>query len=250
MNIATKHEPARLSLAPGVLPSAWADRAALLIGAALLVRLLVASTTGTVGYRGVLRAVGARSRAQLLRPSAAGRVDDVARAARSARRRGPCDSAPSSTARRSAALLYRLGARLFSPRAGFLAVAMVTAIPAFVFVGFLLNPEGLLAPLWILLLLLLDDLREHDEPWRPLLLGRRHRRRVPREVHGAARRAGRARSTWRARRSTRRWLRRPSFYLAGVLALVIATPVVAWNYAHDWPSLRLHLSERMVRPPG
>ena len=46
MNIATKHEPARLSLAPIALPSAWADRTALLIGVAPLVRLIAASSTG------------------------------------------------------------------------------------------------------------------------------------------------------------------------------------------------------------
>jgi hypothetical protein len=117
----------------------------------------------------------------------------------------------------------------------------------FVFAGFLLNPEALLAPLWILSLLLLDDLREHDEPWRPWLLGAvigiaflakyTALLAVPVTVLYVA-----------GSPVTRRWLRRPSFYLAGALALAVATPVLAWNHAHDWPSLRLHLAERMVRP--
>src|ERR1700722_15350988 len=46
MNIVSKRTPARLSVEPGVLPSAWADRVALLLGVATFVRLLVASTTG------------------------------------------------------------------------------------------------------------------------------------------------------------------------------------------------------------
>jgi 4-amino-4-deoxy-L-arabinose transferase-like glycosyltransferase len=145
------------------------------------------------------------------------------------------------------ALLYRLTTRLFSPRAGFFALAVVNVIPAFFFTGFLLNPEGLLAPLWVLFLLLLLDLRDHDEPWRPLAAG---------AVVGVAFLAkytalcavpvallyvaGSGR--------TRRWLRRPSFYLAGVVAFAIASPVVVWNALEGWPTVRLHLSERMARP--
>ncbi|MGH7434408.1 MAG: hypothetical protein ACRENE_01905, partial [Polyangiaceae bacterium] len=42
----------------------------------------------------------------------------------------------------------------------------------------------------------------------------------------------------------RRWLRRPSFYAGGLTALFIALPVIAWNMARGWPSLRLHFVER------
>jgi len=248
MNIATKHEPTGLSHAPVALLSVWADRAALLIGAATLLRLLVASTTGlsdTEAYYAQWARVPALSYYDHP-PLVAWSTWVVQRLSLApwAVRVGPILYAAAFSG-----LLYRLGARMFSPRAGFLAVAIVTAIPAFVFVGFLLNPEGLLAPLWILSLLLLDDLREHDEPWRPLLLG---------AVIGVAFLA-----KYTALLAvpvavlyvagspvTRRWLRRPSFYLAGAVALAIATPVVAWNYVHDWPSLQLHLAERMVRPEG
>jgi hypothetical protein len=34
------------------------------------------------------------------------------------------------------------------------------------------------------------------------------------------------------------------------VALAIASPVIAWNALHAWPSLHLHLSERMVHAPG
>ena len=147
------------------------------------------------------------------------------------------------------ALVYRLAARLFSPRAGFLSVAILTAVPVFFFTGFLLNPEALLAPLWSLFLLLLLDLRVQRDAWRPLVLGL---------VLGVAFLAkytavlavpvallylAGSRETWR-------WFRRPSLYGAGAVALAIATPVVAWNAIHGWPSLQLHLAERMQRPAG
>jgi 4-amino-4-deoxy-L-arabinose transferase-like glycosyltransferase len=141
-------------------------------------------------------------------------------------------------------LLYRLSARLFSPRAGFLAVTLVMVIPVFFFTGFLLNPEALLAPLWTLTLLLLLDLRDGDESWRPLVLG------------GVVGVAFLAKYTAllavpvtllyvSGSSDARRWLRRPSFYLGGLVALAFATPVLAWNALRGWPSLQLHLSERM-----
>ncbi len=142
------------------------------------------------------------------------------------------------------ALVYRLATRLFSPRAGFTAVAIVAAIPVFFFTGLVLNPEGLLAPLWFLFLLLLLDLRDKDEAWRPLAIG---------AVVGVAFLAKYTAVLAlpvtllfvAGSPATRRWLRRPSFYAAGLLALAIAAPVIAWNATRHWPSLHLHLSERM-----
>jgi 4-amino-4-deoxy-L-arabinose transferase-like glycosyltransferase len=248
MNIASKPAHAPDGADPGVLPSAWSHRAGLLLGAVTLLRLVVASTTGlsdTEAYYAQWSRVPSLSYYDHppLIAWTTWLVQHVTTGAWTVRLGPVLYSAAFGT------LLYRLAARLFSPRAGFLAVAIVAAIPAFEFVGFLLNPEALLLPLWILLLLLLDDLREHDEPWRPLALG------------AAIGVAFLAKYTALlavpvtllyvgGSRSTRRWLKRPSFYLAGGIALAIATPVIAWNYAHDWPSLRLHLSERMGRPPG
>ena len=42
----------------------------------------------------------------------------------------------------------------------------------------------------------------------------------------------------------RRWFRRPSLYAGGALALLLALPVILWNFERGWPSLRLHFVER------
>jgi 4-amino-4-deoxy-L-arabinose transferase-like glycosyltransferase len=42
----------------------------------------------------------------------------------------------------------------------------------------------------------------------------------------------------------RRWLKRPSLYLGGLVALGVALPVVLWNAYQGWPTLTLHLVER------
>jgi len=140
-------------------------------------------------------------------------------------------------------LVYRLGERLFSPRAGFFAVAILTVLPAFLITSYVLNPEAPLAPLWVLGLLCLADLRDHDEWWRPVVLG---------AVVGAAFLAkytgilllpvGLLYLTISPR--ARRWLRRPSLYLGGVAALIVASPAVVWNQIRGWPSLTLHFVER------
>jgi hypothetical protein len=140
-------------------------------------------------------------------------------------------------------LLYRLGERLFSPRAGFFALIIVSVLPAFIVTSFVLNPESPLAPLWVLCLLLVEGMREHDEPWRPIVAG---------VVIGLA---FLAKFTGvllvpvvllylGASPVSRRWLRRPSLYIGGLLALVFASPVIIWNYQYGWPSLTLHFVER------
>ncbi len=140
-------------------------------------------------------------------------------------------------------LVYRLGQRLFSPRAGFLAVVIVTAIPVFFGSSYALNPEAPLAPLWVLGLLLLDGMREHDEAWRPLAAGL---------VAGLAFLAkysgvlllGVGLLYVLVSPRGRRWLRRPSLYLGSLVSLGVALPVLIWNHQRGWPSLVLHFVER------
>jgi dolichol-phosphate mannosyltransferase len=38
--------------------------------------------------------------------------------------------------------------------------------------------------------------------------------------------------------ASRRWLRRPHAYLAAALALLLFSPVIIWNFQHDWTSIR------------
>jgi dolichol-phosphate mannosyltransferase len=38
--------------------------------------------------------------------------------------------------------------------------------------------------------------------------------------------------------ASRRWLRRPHPYLAAALALLLFSPVIIWNFQHDWASIR------------
>src|SRR5580692_3629161 len=60
-------------------------------------------------------------------------------------------------------LFYRLAERLFRPRAAFIALVLVTALPVFLGTSFVLNPEAPLAPLWVGFLLVVEGMRKRDE---------------------------------------------------------------------------------------
>ncbi|HEY3819082.1 MAG TPA: glycosyltransferase family 39 protein [Polyangiaceae bacterium] len=140
-------------------------------------------------------------------------------------------------------LFYRLAERLFRPRAAFFALVLVTALPVFLASSFVLNPEAPLAPLWVGFLCVLEGMRKRDGWYRPLLagllLGLAFLAKytaillVPAVILYVASSA-----------PTRRWLRRPSFYAGGAVALLVTLPVLFWNQARGWPSVRLHLVER------
>jgi 4-amino-4-deoxy-L-arabinose transferase-like glycosyltransferase len=140
-------------------------------------------------------------------------------------------------------LFYKLAERFFGPRAALLSLVLVTAIPVFLISSFVLNPEAPLAPLWVGYLLVLEGMRERDDAFRPLLAG---------VLLGAAFLAKYTAvllvpTTFlylAFSAPSRRWLRRPSLYAGGAIALLIALPVLLWNEAHGWPTLRLHLVER------
>jgi hypothetical protein len=144
-------------------------------------------------------------------------------------------------------LVHRFASRLFGTRTGFVALLFVSAMPAFLMTSVLVNPEGLLAPLWVLMLGAIYDLRDRDEPWRPIVLG---------AIIGVAFLAKYTALlgvplalAWVVfEKPARRWLRRPSFYAGGLVALALASPVIAWNVERGFPSVRLHLVERAAEP--
>jgi hypothetical protein len=140
-------------------------------------------------------------------------------------------------------LFYRLAERLFRPRAAFFALVIVTAIPVFLASSFILNPEAFLAPLWVGYLLVVERMRKRDQWYLPLaaglLLGCAFLAKYTAFLLFPATMLFLTTSS-----TSRHWLRRPSFYAGGAVALLLAMPVIVWNQTRGWPSLQLHLVER------
>lgn len=143
-----------------------------------------------------------------------------------------------------AILVQRFAERIVGARAAFLAVVFVSLLPMFMFAGLLVNPEGPLAPCWIAALLLLDEMTERDERWRPIALG---------AIIGlgflakytAVLLVPIALAFLATSSRSRRWLRRPSLYLGGLVSLLIVSPVLVWNAQRGWPTIALHMSRRV-----
>ena len=163
---------------------------------------------------------------------------------RPCRRPRPSTSARFSRRAPSALLFYRLAERLLRPRAAFLALVIVSALPVFLASSFVAQPRGARSRLF-----------GWGACWRssPCAIATSPTARSWRGCCSGSRswRSTRPSCSSRPRSSTspssppmRRWLRRPSFYAGGLTALFIALPVIAWNVTRGWPSLRLHFVER------
>jgi hypothetical protein len=143
------------------------------------------------------------------------------------------------------ALIYVLAARLFSSRVGFMALALVSVLPVFWTSSIVLNPEAPLAPLWLLCLILLWTMRDRTEGFWPLLLGLTIGLAFLSKYTGILL-VPITLLFFAICPAAQHWWRRPAFYLGGGVALLMAAPVLGWNIVHGWPSLKLHLVERVA----
>jgi 4-amino-4-deoxy-L-arabinose transferase-like glycosyltransferase len=139
-------------------------------------------------------------------------------------------------------LVYRLGERLFSPRAGFISLVVLNLIPAFVVGGFAASPDTPLCLCWMLYLLAVERLR-HGGWWYALLAGACLGLGFLSKYTALLLPVGTLAYLVKSPQS-RRWLRRPVLYAGLILALAIAVPVLWWNHAHGWPSVHYHLVQR------
>ena len=137
-------------------------------------------------------------------------------------------------------LMFRLTARYYGDRAAYLAVLLLNVTPVFsLSTGGWVLPDGplgcaLLAAALCLSRVLIDDTAS---PWWWLGAGVTTGAAVLSKYHGVFLLAG-AFLFLVTRRESRHWLRRREPYVAAIVALLIATPVLIWNLRHGFASLR------------
>ena len=154
-----------------------------------------------------------------------------------------------------ALLVYRLGARLFSPRAGALAALGASCTVLFGLGAVVVTPDVPLALAWAAALCVLCELVLPDGkgpgPWgaRWLLLGLCCGLAMLSKYTGALLLLqGLLTALWLPR--GRAALRTPAPYVAAALALLVFSPVLVWNARHGWASFAFQSTGRIATVHG
>ena len=138
-------------------------------------------------------------------------------------------------------LMYRLTARLYGERAGFLAALLLNLTPVFSVstAGWIL-PDGPLVCAIVAAALCLTRvlLEPPSHPWRWWLgAGTATGIAVLSKYHGVFLPAGML-LFMVTHRPARSWFKRPEPYVAAIVAVAIAMPMIIWNVRHDFASFR------------
>src|SRR5262245_61786966 len=142
-------------------------------------------------------------------------------------------------------VIYALGRLWFSRRAGLWAALLFQVIPVYFIYGVLITPDVPLICFWLLTMYLVSIavLRDRPAAW-----------------YGAGAALGFAMLSKYtalflvpsallfliADRGHRKWLLRKEPYLAFFLSLVIFSPVILWNYQHQWASFSFQFGRRLL----
>jgi dolichol-phosphate mannosyltransferase len=135
----------------------------------------------------------------------------------------------------SARFCYRLTLRIFDRAAALRALLLLAVLPIFFGTGLFMTPDAPLVACWSGLLYFLYRALVDERPsaWIGaglcLGVGLLSKYSIALLVPAAL-------LYMLADRRGRRWLIRPEPYLAAILAGVIFSPVIVWNYQHDWAS--------------
>lgn len=142
-------------------------------------------------------------------------------------------------------LINALGRLWFSRRAGLWAALLFQVIPVYFIYGAIITPDAPLICFWLLTIYLVSIavLKDRPSAW-----------------YGAGAALGFAMLSKYtalflvpsallfiiADRAHRKWLLRKEPYLAFFLSLVIFSPVILWNYQHQWASFTFQFSRRLL----
>jgi len=142
---------------------------------------------------------------------------------------------------------YRLAKNLFDRATALRAVVLLSVLPFFFCVGLLMTPDAPLVAAWAMALYFLERalLGERRRAWwgvgAAIGLGMLSKYTII--LLGPA-----AAAFVLADPRSRRWLVRPEPYLAALLAVLLFSPVIVWNYRNAWASFVFQGPTRLARP--
>src|SRR5262245_34158352 len=144
----------------------------------------------------------------------------------------------------AACFSFQFAYNLFGKTAAFVTVLLISALPFFFTMGFLIVPDAPLTAAWAGTLYFLEraTLAEHRRAWLGVgvCMGLGLLSKYTIALLGLATLIHLLLDP-----KARRWFWSPWPYLAGVIALLLFSPVIAWNAAHDWASFAFQSTRRL-----
>jgi dolichol-phosphate mannosyltransferase len=148
----------------------------------------------------------------------------------------------------AALLSFQLARDLYGRTAAFVAVLLFSTLPFFFTMGFLMVPDAPLTAAWAGTLYFLGraTLAEHRRAWLGVgvCMGLGLLSKYTIALLGLATLIHLLLDP-----RARRWFWSPWPYLAAVIALLLFSPVIAWNAAHDWASFAFQSTRRLSAAP-
>jgi dolichol-phosphate mannosyltransferase len=144
--------------------------------------------------------------------------------------------------------VYRSAEELYGRGSALVAAVLMQVLPAFFLAGLFMTPDTPLVAAWAAALYFLQRalLQDHGRAWWgagvALGLGLISKYTIALLVPATL-------VFLLCDRPSRRWLMRPLPYAAGVLTLVIFSPVILWNARHEWASFAFQTSQRLAEAP-
>jgi len=145
----------------------------------------------------------------------------------------------------TAGFMYRLTRELFDRATAYRALLLVAVLPAYFFFGFFMSPDAPVTACWAAAIYFMYQavIKEKPRAWLGvgIALGLGMSSKYTIALLGAAFVAFVLYD-----RRARQWLKRPQPYGALLLALMLMSPVVIWNWQHDWISFAFQSQDRLA----
>lgn len=145
----------------------------------------------------------------------------------------------------TAGFAWRLTREALGRPAAYRALALVAALPVYFFFGLFMSPDAPVAACWAAALYFTHRVVAADDArawlWLGVALGLGMI-----SKYTIVLLAGAIGLFLLADRASRKWWRRPEPYLAALVALALSSPVIAWNWQHDWASFSFQSQDRLA----
>jgi len=140
---------------------------------------------------------------------------------------------------------YRLTRDVLGQAAAYRALTLIAVLPVYFFIGLFMSPDAPLAACWAAAIYFMHRIVAREEPrawlWLGVAIGLGMISKYTIVLLGAA-----MALFVLVDRPSRKWLTRPEPYVAALIAIALFSPVIVWNWQHEWASLSFQSQDRLA----